>query len=139
MYFDLVGTNRHFNVGWYKGRILLDTLEFDLYGNWVMCGNLFIYSINMDKRELRKGPDYDAWINTPVSMYEWSKRIDKPTKIIIRGMIYDVVGSDMPELKLKGKTVGYLVPYKNGIEYVWQNYSPDEIVLSLFDTIDNYL
>ena len=137
MYFDLVGTNRHFNIGWYKGRILLDTLEFDLYGNWVMCGNLFIYSINMDKRELRKGPDYDVWINTPVSLSEWSKRIDKPTKIIIRGIIYDV--SDRSELKLKGKTVGYLVPYKNGIEYVWHNYSPDEIVVSLFDTIDNYL
>jgi hypothetical protein len=42
MYFDLV---RYFNVGIYKDRILLDGLEYDLYGNWIRSGNLFIVSI----------------------------------------------------------------------------------------------
>lgn len=139
MYFDLVGSNRHFQVGRYEDRILLDSLEYELDGNWIMSSNLSIYSINMDKKEIRKGPDYDAWINTPVSLPEWSKRVDKPTKIIIRGIIYDVEDSEIPELKLKGRMVGYLIPYKNGFEYVWHNYSPDEILISLFDTMDNYL
>lgn len=139
MYFDLVGTNQHFNVFCYKDRILLDSIEYELDGNFIMFCNLSIYSINMDKKEVRKGPDYDAWINTPVSLPEWSKRVDKPTKIIIRGMIYDIEGSKNPELKLKGRIVGYLVPYKNGFEYVWHNYAPDEVSLSLLDTMDNYL
>jgi len=138
MYFDLVGTNRHFNVERYKGRILLDDLEYDLYGNWIRSGNLFIYSIYMDKRELRKGPDYEEWMNTPVSFYEWTKRVDKPTKVIIQGTTYDVVGADIPELNLKGKLVGHLLPYNNSFQYIWYNYSPDQII-SFFETIDHYL
>lgn len=139
MYFDLVGTNRHFNVRRYKDRILLDNLEFVLFGIFVMCGNLIIYSINMDKRELRKGPDYDAWMNTPVSLYEWTKRVDKPNKVIIQGTTYDVVGSDIPELKLNGRLVGHLLEVDNKIHYVWYNYSPEERILSFFETVDNYL
>ena len=139
MYFDLVGTNRHYNVGWYKNRILLDTLEFDLFGIFIMCGNLIIYSINMDKRELRKGPDYDAWMNTPVSFYEWTKREDKPNKVIIQGTTYNVVGTVTPELKLNGKLVGYILHYDNRFNYVWYNYSPHQMILSFFEAVDNYL
>ena len=138
MYFDLVGTNRHFNVERYKDRILLDSLEYDLYGNWIVFGRLFIYSIHMDKRELRKGPDYNAWMNTPVSFYEWTKRVDKPNKVIILGTTYDVVGSDMPDLKLKGETVGFLWPYNNSYQYVFYKY-PSETIVWFFETVDNYL
>jgi hypothetical protein len=139
MYFDLVGTNRHFNVERYKDRILLDSLEYDLYGNWIRSGSMFIYSIHMDKRELRKGPDYNAWMNTPVSFYEWTKRVDKPNKVIILGTTYDVVGNDIPELKLNGRLVGYLLEVDNKLHYVWYNYSPEEKILSFFETVDNYL
>ena len=139
MYFDLVGTNRHFNLRRYKDRILLDNLECDLYGNWIRSGSMFIYSINMDKRELRKGPDYDAWMNTPVSLYEWTKRVDKPNKVIIQGTTYDVVGADIPELRLNGKLVGYLYPFDNSYQYVWYNYSPHQMILTFFETVDNYL
>lgn len=139
MYFDLVGTNRYFNVFCYKDRILLDNLEYDLYGNWIRCGNLFIYSIYTDKRELRKGPDYEAWINTPVSFYEWTKRKDKPNKVIILGTTYDVVGTVTHELKLNGKLVGYLFWFDNRFHYVWYNYSPHQMIISFFETVDNYL
>jgi len=130
MYFDLVGTNRYFNVECYKDRILLDSLEYDLYGN------LFIYK---DKRELRKGPDYDVWINTPVSLYEWTKRKDKPNKVIIDWMTYDVVGTVTPELKLNGKVVGYLLWFDNKYQYIWYNYTPHERLGSFFKTVDDYL
>ncbi len=93
----------------------------------------------MDKRELRKGPDYEAWINTPVALREWTKRVDKPNKVIIQGTIYDVVGTVTPELKLNGKLVGYLLWFDNKYEYVWYNYSPHEMILSFFETVDNYL
>ena len=139
MYFDLVGTNRYFNVEIYKDRILLDSLEYDLYGNWIRSGNLFIYSIYTDKRELRKGPDYDTWINTPVSLCEWRKRKDKPNKIIIEWTIYDVVGTVTPELKLDGKVVGYLLWFDNKFHYVWYNYTPHESLVSFFKTVDDYL
>ncbi len=139
MYFDLVGTNRHFNVEIYRGRILLDSLEYDLYGNWIRSGSLFIYSIYKDKRELRKGPDYDEWINTPVSLYEWTKRKDKPNKVIIQDTIYDVVGTVTPELKIDGRVVGYLLWFDNKFQYVWYHYSPHERLLSFLKTVDNYL
>jgi hypothetical protein len=135
----VVGTNRYFNVECYKDRILLDSLEYDLYGNWIRSGNLFIYSIYTDKRELRKGPDYNEWINTPVSLHEWTKRKDKPNKVIIEWTIYDVVGTVTPELKLDGKVVGYLLWFNNKFNYIWYNYTPHERLVSFFKTVDDYL
>jgi len=139
MYFDLVGTNRYFDVILCKDCVLIDNSFYELSENRIRSGALFIYSISIDKRELRKGPDYDTWLNTPVSFYEWKSRLDKPSKIIIQGTIYDVVGTDIRELKLNDKLVGYLLPHNNSFECIWHNYYPDEMLLTVLNKMDEYL